>query len=386
MQVVYAREPFPSHVTKTIFLAGPTPRANPDGKIGLSWRPEAIRILQGLGYDGHVFVPEPLDHSKWVDGYEDQIEWEEEGLNRADCIVFWVPRDMTGSKYYGCPMPGLTTNDEWGTWKDSGKVVWGDPGVADHVGYQRYYARKLGVPGGGDLKDTLQKAIAMVGGGAERSGGECQVPLHVWRKREFQAWLRSQKAADNRLDRARVIWAFYPKPGALFAYCLHVHVYIRSENRTKENEFILGRSDVSMVVLYRGKEVVLVREFRSPVRNAAGFVYELAGGSSWRTDEDPGVVAAHEVEEEVGLVINPSRFTEHGARQLAATWSIHMAHLFSAELSQDEIDRVRAGSAVAHGVIEDTERTYAEVWKLKDILERQLVDWTTLGMILSVVK
>ena len=39
---------------KSIFLAGPTPRE----KDIISWRNEAIKILENLGFDGIVYVPE----------------------------------------------------------------------------------------------------------------------------------------------------------------------------------------------------------------------------------------------------------------------------------------------------------------------------------------
>ncbi len=39
---------------KSIFLAGPTPR----NKEVKSWRGEALEILQRLGFDGVVYVPE----------------------------------------------------------------------------------------------------------------------------------------------------------------------------------------------------------------------------------------------------------------------------------------------------------------------------------------
>jgi hypothetical protein len=68
MQVVYSREPFPNQVTKSIFLAGPTPRA-----AGVqSWRQEALVTLKALGYDGHVFVPEDRGGKARFD-YDDQV-------------------------------------------------------------------------------------------------------------------------------------------------------------------------------------------------------------------------------------------------------------------------------------------------------------------------
>jgi len=147
MDVIYAHEPLPRANIKTLFLAGPTPR---DLNIQ-SWRPEALSILKRLLFNGAVLVPEPRD-GKWSGDYFGQLEWEEAALTRADCIVFWVPRKMAG-------MPGLTTNDEWGTWKASGKVVFGAPTDAESVRYQRYYAEKLKVPNFYILETTLSKAL-----------------------------------------------------------------------------------------------------------------------------------------------------------------------------------------------------------------------------------
>ena len=63
------------------------------------------RKLARLGFDGAVFVPEPRDGA-WTPDYDGQITWEEAGLHRADCILFWVPRDME-------TLPGLHTNVEF---------------------------------------------------------------------------------------------------------------------------------------------------------------------------------------------------------------------------------------------------------------------------------
>lgn len=380
---VYALEPFPSEVTRTIFLAGPTPRS-PTGK---SWRDEALELLEKLGFDGHVFIPEPRNGG-WARHYDEQVEWEEEGLHRADAIVFWVPRDMSGDTY-GCPMPGLTTNDEWGAWKASGKVVWGSPEWATSVRYQRFYAEKLGVRLASSLTGTLAYAMVVTGEGAKRVDGECCVPVHVWRKSEFQDWYCKMVAAGNRLDGARVLWSFWPKPSFMFSYALHVDVHIGAEGRSKKNEFVFFRSDVSNVVMYSYDDwgmpsVVLVKEFRSPARNNAAYVYELPGGSSAKEGEDPLSIASHEVEEETGLKLDPSRFREVQARQLAATLSAHKASLYAVELAPAEMQQLAEDKSV-HGVEEETERTYVEVVEVPKLLSDGLVDWTTLGMILSVV-
>ena len=113
MTIIYAGEEFPSMVNKTIFLAGPTPRNN-DVQ---SWRPEAIRILEKLGYDGTVFVPEPRDKN-WKDDYASQIEWERKCLDACDCILFWINRQLR-SDFENI---ALTTNIEYGLYCKSGKV------------------------------------------------------------------------------------------------------------------------------------------------------------------------------------------------------------------------------------------------------------------------
>lgn len=396
MKVVFAKEPFPAEVTKTLFLAGPTPRV----KGAHSWRKDALYVLEQLGFDGHVFVPEPRDGT-WEAGYEAQLEWEEEGLNRADCIVFWVPRDMLGDTF-GSPMPGLTTNDEWGVWKDSGKVVWGDPGWAQHVKYQRYYAQKLGVPNGVNLSQTLERALEKIGDGAERKNGECQVPLCIWKKPEFQFWLKSQYLAGNRLEGCRVLWTFWVPPVAfntsgktpahLFMYALHVDVYIGSEDRHKVNEVVLFRTDIASVVLYApgshktlfDTKVVLVKEFRSPVRNPTGLVVELPGGSS-KTKEAIAATALHEVEEETGLKILPNRLTLVGSRQIASTLSAHTSTLFAVAITPEELQEVEkmAAEGVTHGVVEDTERTYLDIRRVGDILSEPDVDWSMVGMVMT---
>jgi 8-oxo-dGTP pyrophosphatase MutT (NUDIX family) len=375
LKVVYAKEELPTELVKSIFLAGPTPR---DLETP-GWRPEALKVLESLGYDGHVFVPEPRD-GKFTGDYVDQVEWETNALNQADVIVFWIPRNMK-------TMPALTTNIEWGLWADTGKCILGTPPEAEHVRYHQWMAAKMKVANYSTLEATLQEAVAKVGEGAFRKGGCAQIPLHIWMHPTFQEWLISQKKVGNHVESARVLWTFRvgQQLEKVFSWCLHANVFIKSENRFKMNEYVLGRTDVVACVLYQGDQVVLVREFRSPVRNEAGFVYELPGGSSHDSSEDTQAVIAHEIEEETGLKIDPKRFIKQDSRQQMATFAAQVATLFSAELNSEELAKLKADAGNVHGVLEETERTYVEVWTLSDIKEKQLVDWVTLGMILSVV-
>lgn len=381
MQVVYAREMPPDSFSKAIFLAGPTPRQH----NVQSWRPEAVRLLKESGYDGVVFVPESRD-GKWEAEYIDQIEWEEQCLHLADCILFWVPRNLE-------TMPAFTTNTEWGVWQNSGKVVFGAPPEAVKVRYQRYYAEKFQVPTANSLLETVQAAIALIGEGALRTGGEREVSLYIWRTPHFQQWYRAQKLAGNRLDGARVEWTFRvgPQRKFVFFWALHVDVFIGSENRHKTNEVVIARPDIATIVMYRRAEslddsdIVLIREFRSPASTTDGFVWEVPGGSSFKPKGNPLEIAADECAEETGFVIAADRIKQHEIRQITATLSAHKAHLFSVEITKEEVDYLCSQKGVAHGVVEDTERTYVEVMKLGEVRQDSRVDWSMLGMILSVL-
>lgn len=380
MHIVYTLEYPPETFDKAIFLAGPTPRSE---KVR-SWRPEALRILELLKYDGVVFVPEPRG-GQFERDYDANTDWEERSLHLSDCIVFWVPRNLK-------TMPAFTTNDEWGHWKNSGKVVFGAPSEAQKIRYQRYYANKFFVPHHESLEETLRAALDFIGSGSLRSRGEREVPLYIWETTHFQQWYGALKRAGNRLDHARVEWTFRvgPQQKIIFISILHADIFVGSEGRNKVNEVVISRPDIAAVMLYRrdqvldNSDIVLVREFRSSVATEDGFVWELPSGSSRTPTNDFRSVAVHECQEEVGFSIDAHRMKQHEVRQLAATFSTHKAHLFSAEITEEELERFRSLKGIAHGVVGDSERTYVEIVKLRDIRKKQDVDWSMLGMILSV--
>jgi nucleoside 2-deoxyribosyltransferase/8-oxo-dGTP pyrophosphatase MutT (NUDIX family) len=378
---IYAREQLPTKMIRSIFLAGPTPR---DPEIP-SWRPEALQILEELGYDGHVFIPEPQD-GQWAKNYDNQVEWEEEALNQADCILFWVPRDLD-------TMPAFTTNDEWGYWKETGKVVFGAPENAERVRYQQHYAEKYRVPSAATLRDTLKNAVKMVENGRLRQNGEVKVPLYVWNQPSFQSWLSYQNHAGNVLKDARVLWTFRVGKNLdkMFCWVLHVKVYITSEDRVKENEFVFGRPDISSIVLWHraptleDTRVVLVREFRSPARTHDGFLREPPGGSAKLgfPITDPQHTALEELKEETEFVIDRKRLRAQPMRQLFGTLSSVGAFVYSAEITAEELAFFQAQEGKAHGVVADSEQTYTEIYTVGELLKNPLTDWASLGMIFS---
>ncbi len=126
MKVVYAREDIPQEKGPSIFLAGPTPRSNNPVP---SWRPEALKEIESLGFEGIVFVPEDEDCT-FKGSYNNQTNWEKEALHLSTIILFWVPRNIES-------MPAFTTNVEFGYWaaKDSSKIVYGRPDGAPKTKY-----------------------------------------------------------------------------------------------------------------------------------------------------------------------------------------------------------------------------------------------------------
>ena len=134
--------------TKSIFLAGPTPR---DKEI-TSWRNEACKILEKLNFDGLVYIPE---YSSWKPkaDYVDQAMWERKALTHASIIVFWIPRKLP-------EMPAFTTNVEFGYWLHTNKVIYGRPDTAEKIKYLDWlYKLDYNEEPINNLEELLTKAI-----------------------------------------------------------------------------------------------------------------------------------------------------------------------------------------------------------------------------------
>lgn len=380
MEIVYSDQKLPNKVTKTLFLAGPSPR----DKETISWRNEAIKILKDLNYDGTVFIPEPS--TGVYPDYDGQIDWELAAMKRADVILFWIPRELN-------KLPGFTTNVEFGFWIDSGKVVVGFPKDAEKVRYLDELAKRSSVKCHSTLKDTINQALEKLGDGALRENGECEVPLLVWNTVTFQNWYSAQKGVGNKLNHADL--KFTSRVGEnkdiVFLWILHVDVFIKSENRNKINEFVVSRTNTSYTVIYKKSdnlldtEIVLVKEFRSPAATKDGYIWELVGGSSFKDTEDALSVAASEIHEETGFEVDKERINYIQERQLNGTLTAHKTSIFSLEITEEELQWFKGQKGKVHGNEEDTERTYIEVLTINEILENELLDWSNVGMIMKVL-
>jgi ADP-ribose pyrophosphatase YjhB (NUDIX family) len=390
LEIVHADEETPGKLTKSIFLAGPLPRQQsvPD------WRQDAVSELEAAGYRGTVFIPTHRD-GRFPDDDLSQIVWKQKHLCLADVVAVWCPRDLER-------LPGFTTNIEFGELLESRKLIYGRPDSAPKTAYMdaryRDVNRNRKAPFAepcNSLRQLAEVCTAYLGDGAPRQGGERFVPLAVWNSKQFQAWYHDLVAAGNRLDDARILWKFHIPQANDFLLCfsLWVKVWIQTEQRFKENEFIISRSDLAHVCAFwpdperndlLKTKVVLVREFRSPGRNQDGFIHELPGGSSFGLDQ-ARQVAAKEFKAETGIEIESSRLHEVVNRQISGVFSTHKAQLFSVELTSDEVQYAELLEAeqVSFGVSAEAEKTFVEVRTLRQIMNEELLDHATVGMVLQ---
>lgn len=382
MKLVFSDHKVPKNITKSIFLAGPSPRE----KDVSDWRHDAVKYLESIKFDGTVFLPVPKnrfygddDSTGWT--YDEQVAWECECRALADINLFWVPRDIKGR------MPAFATNIEFGEDLASGKIVYGRPATAEKC---RYFDKRfidMGLPFFETLEDTIDHAVSLLGDGAVRENGEVYVPLFIWKTPQFQSWYTNLKLAGNRLDHVKVLSHVTIRHTFTFCYIIKVNIWVEAEQRFKSNEVVFSRTDISSVVAYYKDAdetyVAIVKEFRSPANNEQGFVFELAGGSAAKPGTDPLENVSHELHEEAGVLIEDlSRFSFVNKRQLVGTVSTHCSYLYKVELNKEEFEHIleSAKNKTSFGEEGSSEITYVDMVPLS-ALKNSLVDFTTLGMI-----
>lgn len=155
MKTLFSDEPILELPKKSVFLAGPTSR---DNNFNTSWRKEALAMFEKAGFNGTVCIPEFSNMRTFTEeDWDKQVKWEWTLLDNADCILFWVPRDMNG-------MPGLTTNLEFGTYlaERPDNVILAYPTWASHTEWMTIrYRMKTGREPFLDLEDAVHAAITM---------------------------------------------------------------------------------------------------------------------------------------------------------------------------------------------------------------------------------
>lgn len=210
--------------------------------------------------------------------------------------------------------------------------------------------------------------------------------MNITESPHFRAWKGTLENAGNTLEKFEPLWTFEVGNGFPFAFAAKVDIRVIEEGRNKSNEFILSRPDISHVVVLRrddedllNSDVVMVREFRSTSRTLDGFIRECPGGSGFKP-MNPRENAAKELEEELGLVVDPERLSQLASKQVCGTFSTHKAHVFVLELTDDEFAALHADKE-ARGVTAEGERTYVETCKAHALF-RSDYDWSNTGMVL----
>lgn len=386
MKLFFSDQALPKSVTKSIFLAGPSPRS-PDVK---DWRHDALKHLETIGFDGEILIPIPFnkfygeeEDSCWT--YINQIKWECDARQLADKILFWVPRDINGH------MPGFTTNVEFGEDLHSGKIIYGRPNSAEKCRYLDSRYLELKQPLFNELHSLVSYCSQSLGNGSLRAEGEVHVPLFIWETEQFQSWYANLKKAGNKIVNAKLLQHTLVPSFGVFSYVLSVNIWIEKEKRFKSNEFIFSRKDISAVIAYfpsdEGNYILFVKEFRSPVNNEMGIVYELPSGSSPKHIV-PEVNAQHELFEETGLFVQDiSRFKYVTTKQLVATLSTHQAHTYKVKLEKEEYDFLlnKQKNLEKMGNNKENEITYVCIINEND-LNKYPIDYSNIGMIFSALK
>lgn len=382
--IVFSDQSIPKKITKSIFLAGPSPRK----KDINDWRHDALSLFEKNKFDGTIFIPVPKerfygkdDSPDWT--YDNQVEWECKARNVSDIILFWIPRDIKNG------MPAFTTNIEFGEDIHSGKIIYGRPDNAEKCRYLDKRIIEIKENVFNDLNELIQYGITKLGKGSIRIDGEVNVPLFIWNTEQFQSWYSSVKLNGNKLIDAKLLHHAKFSNGYLFSFILWVNIWIEKEQRFKPNEFVFSRKDISVILPYYKENnetyFVAVKEFRSPVRNNSGLVYELPGGSSLKPGVDHIINAQHELSEEIGLHVDDvSRFQYVDTKQLCATLSSQVSSLFKIELTQNEFELIKKSinENKTFGLQDDTEIIYLEIIKLKEIMKYPF-DFSMIGMILG---
>ena len=158
MKIVYVLDNIPPLLEEnSIFLAGGTYREKEN--YSKSWRLDAIKYFEDLGFEGTLIVPEWKDGVKPKDWtYSRQVSWEKDGMDRSEIILFWIPRDKDD-------LPCFTTNIEFGhalgtRFKESFTV--GFPEGSYKNRYIKERCSQAGIPVLNTLKDLVKHTISLV--------------------------------------------------------------------------------------------------------------------------------------------------------------------------------------------------------------------------------
>lgn len=265
MEVVYAGQAPGELSGFSIFLAGPTPRAE---KPVPSWRPQALELLRKNNFKGVVFVPEPPPGEDWPE-YDIQVRWEHQMLTAADCLLFWIPRNMD-------TLPAMTTNVEFGMFMRSGKLVCGAPNDAEHMRYIREVCGIYGIVCARELQETVLSALAMLQANVPHSKtGRIIASPVAWKGEHVRVELTRYRNREGKIRTYETI------------------------RRNTHGEIV---SIMALTTDGGVEKAVLIKSYRVPHDD---YVVEFPAGLADRKGESSEALAARELLEETGYQPGP---------------------------------------------------------------------------------
>lgn len=350
MHLIFSDHSIPTVITKSIFLAGPSPRA----KEVHDWRVDALAYLESIDYDGAVFIPIPEkkfygedDSDTWT--YDGQIEWECLFRKLADVILFWVPRTKE--------LPGYTTNIEFGEDLITGKVVYGRPDKAEKCRYMDKRMNMHKVAYSTTLQDTIDSAVKKLGEGAKRIDGEVYIPLFVWNSVSFKNWYGQLVSSGNNLKKADVL---FNKNGNTGYYILEVDVWSEKEQIYQHEEVVISIHNTFSIVAFYKEEDVKMLLLNNTELNNLGY-YSLPSSSVKDEKTMPNIL----FEKLLNIKCEQKRFEAVTEKKLTSL-SSHNHYLFKIELTSNE----------AH-MLNNAQHQFFSLSQMKNLH----INFATLGMI-----
>lgn len=337
MIIIRENDAIPNKINKSIFLS-----------MDLDTFKKSLEILKVLNYNGIIF---------YSDNYND---WAENVIRMSDIVLTHFNNTLPINLYKS--MYNLI-----GELKQSEKLI-----ITKEPDYEI---------DGLDLYNGLLKCVELPD--TIRLDGERYIPYYIFNDIKFQSWYKSHKKVGNWISSADVNFKDN------FSFVLWVNMFIKSENRFKNNEYIISRPDLSSCVLYYPNEdikkskIVLVKEFRTSVNNDESMVYELPGGSGNTNDMEKTVI--DEVYEEIGFKVDKDKLEYVNNRQIFATMLTVKNHIYKYELSETELNIIEYNSNTVFGNHSESEYTTIEILTIEDILNNNLCDYQTLGIIFETI-
>lgn len=391
MSICYKLESPSVFFKKSIYLAGPDVQEtdkskSKDNDDNASWKSEAIKILKEEKFtDSVIFMPHNRKASDNSANTEKSINWEKKWLNAADAVIFWFPDNDANHD----DISDAELNEYFNTWK----IFVGSPAEPTENDKNMYLKMTIEESGGKwytDLRTLIKDALAFIGEGSTRRGAERKVPINIWNDRTFQKWKDgiennnlNCEITDYTINHAIVDSV----TKELFCWIIKPSIHIGKEKRDKNNEVVIGRLAGSIICVYTkdtkldDTRFVLVKEFRSAVKNKDGYVLELPSGA---LHEGESIIESSlsELQEETGVVLQDKDFKKVGDRQFAPTLIANTSFVYKIGITSSEMDAIeKEVKDKTFGIQEETEITYVCIKTWKQILSEKQVDWSTLGIL-----